>query len=85
MKIEKSVLIINGILFGVSFLLMIQTGISGVAFGLAALLIAAVNLVMVLIYSIAGKRNAMLNSLIFAGVLFTIGFSVCSNSRMDFR
>ncbi len=85
MKIDKTVLIINGILFGVSFLLVIQSGISGTAFGLAAMIIAIINLFLILIFSISGNRNAMLTSLIFAGVLFTIGFSVCSNSRMDFR
>ena len=85
MKVDRSVLLINGILFGISFLFMTQTGISGAAFGLAALLIAAINLVLILVFSVSGKRNAMLTSLIFAGVLFTIGFSVCSNSRMDFR
>jgi hypothetical protein len=52
---------------------------------MAAILIAGINLILPVIYSIAGKRNAMFTALIFAGVLFTIGFSVCSNSRMDFR
>jgi hypothetical protein len=85
MKIDKSVLVINGILFGVSILFMISTGVSGAGLGLAALLIAVINLFLILIFSISGNRNAMLTSLIFAGVLFTIGFSVCSNSRMDFR
>ena len=85
MKVDRSVLMINGILFGISFLFMTQTGINGAAFGLAALLIAVINLVLILVFSVSGKRNAMLTSLIFAGVLFTIGFSVCSNSRMDFR
>jgi len=85
MKIDKLVLLINGILFGISFLFMIQTGVSGGTFGLAALVIAAFNLFLILIFSFSGNRNAMLTSLIFAGVLFTIGFSVCSNSRMDFR
>ena len=85
MKIDKMVLLINGILFVISFLFMIQSGISGAAFGLAAMLIAVINLFLILIFSISGNRNAMLTSLIFAGVLFTIGFSVCSSSRMDFR
>jgi len=85
MKIDKTVLLINGILFVISFLFMIQSGISGAAFGLAAMLIAVLNLFLILIFSISGNRNAMMTSLIFAGVLFTIGFSVCSNSRMDFR
>ena len=85
MKIDKMVLLINGILFVVSFLFMIQSAISGAAFGLAAMLIAVINLFLILIFSISGNRNAMMTSLIFAGVLFTIGFSVCSNSRMDFR
>jgi hypothetical protein len=85
MKIDKKVLLINGILFGISFLFMTQTGINGASFGMAALLIAAINLILILIFSVSGDRSAMLTSLIFAGVLFTIGFSVCSNSRMDFR
>ena len=58
---------------------------SGRLYSMAAILIAGINLILPVIYSIAGKRNAMFTALIFAGVLFTIGFSVCSNSRMDFR
>jgi hypothetical protein len=64
---------------------MISSGINTGAFGLAALLIAVINLFMILIFSISGNRSAMLTALIFAGVLFTIGFSVCSNTRMDLR
>jgi hypothetical protein len=85
MKIHKPVLIINGAIFVIGFLLMLQGGMSGAGFGLTALCMAFVDLLLVLIYSVAGNRNAMLNALIFAGVFFLIGFSVCSNSPMDFR
>ena len=85
MKFDKTVLIINGVITGISLLLILQSGLSGAGFGFAAILIAAVNLILLVIYSFAGNRNAMFTALIFAAVLLTIGFSVCSNSRMDFR
>ena len=85
MKLEKSVLIINGVIFGIGILMMFKEGMSGAGFGLTALTMAAVDLVLVLIFSISGNRNAMLNALIFAGVFFTIGFSVCSGSSMNFH
>ena len=83
MKIDKSVITINAILFGVAILLLISSGFDGSGLGLLAILISVFNCFLVLIYSIAGKRNAMLNALIIAGILFTIGFSVCSGSSFN--
>ena len=83
MKIDKFVVTINAILFGLAILLLISSGFDGSSLGLLAILISVVNCFMVLIYSIAGKRNAMLNALIFAGILFTIGFSVCSSTSFN--
>jgi hypothetical protein len=86
MKIEKSVLIINAVLFGVCLFLMIAGGgFEAAGFGLAFLFMAFIDLLLVVIYAIQGKRSSMLNALILAGVLVTIGFSVCSGSNMNFH
>ncbi len=86
MKIEKSVLIVNAIVFGFClFLMIIGGGFESAGFGLAFLFMAFVNMVLVTIYAIQGKRSPMLNALILAGILVTIGFSVCSGSNMNFH
>lgn len=86
MKIEKSVLIINAVVFGICLLLMIiGGGFEAAGFGLAFLFIAFIDIVLVMVYAIQGKRSRMLNALILAGVLVTIGFSVCSGSNMNFH
>ena len=83
MKIDKSVATINGILFGLAILLLITSQFDAAILGLLAILIAAINFFMFLIYAITRKKNAMLNALIIAGILFTIGFSVCSNTSFN--
>jgi hypothetical protein len=83
MKIDKSVATFNGILFGLAVLLLITSRFDASIFGLLAILIGAINFFMFLIYAVTRKKNAMLNSLIVAGILFTIGFSVCSNTSFN--
>ncbi len=83
MKIDKSVATINAILLGLAILLLISARFDPSILGLLAILIAAVNFFMFLVFAIARKKNAMLNALIVAGILFTIGFSVCSNTRFN--
>jgi hypothetical protein len=85
MKIEKSVLIINGIFSGVGLLFIAQSGFDASAFGLLAILLAFLNIILIIVYSVRGNRNGMLNALILAGVLFTIGYSICSNTHFDMR
>jgi len=83
MKIDKSVATFNGILFALAILLLITSRFDAAILGLLAILIAAINFFMFLIYAITRKKNAMFNSLIIAGILFTIGFSVCSNTSFN--
>ena len=78
MKPDKSALITNAVFFGLAFLMLISTGFYGSSIGLLMLVIAFLNLILILIYSASGNRNGMFTSLIFMGVLFTIGASVCS-------
>jgi hypothetical protein len=79
MKIEKSVLITNGIFLALGILISATSSFESSVVGLIAVLMGFLNFVLLVIYSITGNRNAMLNALILAGVLFTIGFSVCSS------
>jgi hypothetical protein len=80
MKIEKSVLIINLIFFVIAGIIISESHFEPFVFGIAALFIAFLNVILIIIFSIAGNRNAMLNALIVTAVLVTIGFSVCSRS-----
>ena len=79
MKIEKSVLVTNGIFLALGILLSATSSFDSSVIGLIAILMAFLNFILIVVYSITGNRNAMLNALILAGVLFTIGFSVCSS------
>jgi hypothetical protein len=81
MKIEKSVVGVNGIVLAVGFLFMATSSYNSSTIGLLLILMAFLNIFLIIIYSILGNRNAMLNALILAGVLLTIGFSICSNSH----
>lgn len=80
MKIDKSAIAFNCAFFGLGFIFTAAMGFVGAIIGLILLSIAFANLIMIAVFSANGNRNGMLTSLIFAGVLFTIGFSVCSNS-----
>ena len=80
MKIDKSVLIINLILFVLAGIFIAQSRYEPTVFGMAALAIAFFNILLVIGFSISGNRNAMLNALIVVAVLVTVGFSVCSRS-----
>lgn len=80
MKFEKSVLIFNAVLFVLAAIFITQGPFNSAVFGLAALVIAFLNIILIVLFSISGNRNGMLNALIVAAVLTTIGFSVCSRS-----
>jgi hypothetical protein len=80
MKIDKSVLIINLVLFVLAGIFIAQSRYEPAVFGMAALAIAFLNILLVIGFSISGNRNAMLNALIVVAVLVTVGFSVCSRS-----
>jgi hypothetical protein len=76
-------MVINGVALAVGFFLVAISGFDPAGIGLLAILMAILNFFLIIIYSLTGNRNGMLNALILTGVLFTIGFSICSSHTIN--
>ena len=66
----------NLIALAVLGILLLVFGFAGI--GLAALLISVVDLIIALIYLVAGNRKRGLTLLVCCGLLLLIGFSICT-------
>ncbi len=73
----------NIIAFAILSLLLGMLGFAGV--GLAALLIAPINLLAGVICLLIKQKTNGLTLLVCGGVLLLIGFSICSTVTMDFK
>jgi hypothetical protein len=76
-------MVVNGIALAIGFFLVAISGLGVTGFGILAILMACLNFFLIIGYMIAGNRNGMLNALILTGVLFTIGFSICSGYTIN--
>lgn len=66
----------NLIALAVLGILLLVFGFAGI--GLAALLISVVDLIIALIYLVAGNKKRGLTLLVCCGLLLLIGFSICT-------
>jgi hypothetical protein len=74
--LDKKMITGNLIALAVLGILLLVFGFAGI--GLAALLISVVDLIVALIYLIAGNRKRGLTLLVCCGVLLLVGFSICT-------
>lgn len=83
MMFDKRLIRNNGIAF------LILGAVMGIlwlpAIGLAALLIAFVDLIAGLVMLVIGNKSGGLTMLLCSGVLLLIGFSICSNTAINFH
>jgi hypothetical protein len=83
---NKRILLTQGIMLGIAFLVMIYFGGFNLAgLGLAALLCSFADLLMIGIYSATGNRPKLMSVMIPGIILFLSGFILCSACAMSFH
>jgi hypothetical protein len=58
-------------------------GLPGV--GAAAVIVGAIDVLLILIFLLTNNKPAMKTALLFGGVLLLIGFSLCSAFQLNFH
>jgi hypothetical protein len=83
MPLNKNVIQWNAVAFGIFGLLSLVFGLPGL--GAMAILFAAINLLSSLIYLLSKQYQKLQTSLLISGVLFLIGFGLCSAFSLSFH
>ena len=83
MLFNMGVIKYNAILFALFGLLSLVFGLTGL--GAMAIIFAAVNIFISLIYFISKKNDKAKTCLLIGGCLFLLGFVLCSNFPLDFK
>ena len=78
--LNNKVLKYNAIFFSIIGLLSLVFGLAGL--GAVSIIFAAANMFMSLIYLITKEYQKLKTTLIIGGVLFLIGFGLCSSFRL---
>jgi Na+-driven multidrug efflux pump len=76
MQFHKPTVVANIVLLLVFLTLLGWFGLVGV--GAAAVIAGAINVILVIVYLIAGNKPALKTALLFGGVCLLVGFSLCS-------
>ncbi len=74
--LDKKMISGNLIALAVLGILLLVFGLAGI--GLAALIVSLADLVLALIFLIAGNKRRGLTLLLCCGILLLVGFSICS-------
>ena len=83
MKLNRTVLHVNGVVLLVFVVFSIISGGGSIGIGIAFSLLAVFNVPMMFVFLLTKNRLAIKTCLIFIGVFLLIGFSICSSSNWN--
>jgi 4-hydroxybenzoate polyprenyltransferase len=83
MHLDKTVIRWNAIAFGILGLLSLAFGLTGL--GAMSIIFAVVNIIASLIYLLMKDYHKLKTSLLICGLLFLIGFGLCSSFPLNFH
>jgi len=83
MHLDKAVIRWNVIAFGILGLLSLVFGLTGL--GAMSIIFAVVNIIASLIYLLMKDYHKLKTSLLICGLLFLIGFGLCSSFPLNFH
>jgi len=83
MHLDKAVIRWNVIAFGILGLLSLVFGLTGL--GAMSIIFAVVNIIASLIYLLMKDYQKLKTSLLICGILFLVGFGLCSSFPLNFN
>jgi len=83
MHLDKTVIRWNVIAFGILGLLSLVFGLTGL--GAMSIIFAVVNIIASLIYLLMKDYQKLKTSLLICGILFLVGFGLCSSFPLNFN
>ena len=83
MLLDKKVIRWNAIAFGIFGMLSLVFGLTGL--GAMSIIFAGVNLLATLIYLLTKDYHKLKTSLLICGILFLVGFGLCSSFPFNVR
>jgi 4-hydroxybenzoate polyprenyltransferase len=83
MHLDKAVIRWNVIAFGILGLLSLVFGLTGL--GAMSIIFAVVNIIASLIYLFMKDYQKLKTSLLICGILFLVGFGLCSSFPLNFN
>ncbi len=83
MRLDKKVIRWNAIAFGILGVLSLVFGLTGL--GAMSIIFGVVNLIATLIYLLMKDYQKLTTSLLICGLLFLVGFGLCSSFPLNFH
>jgi len=83
MKLNKTVLYVNGVVLIVFVVFSIISGGGSIGIGIAFSLLAVLNVPLMFVFILTKNGQAVKTCLMMLGVFLLIGFSICSGSNWN--